>query len=507
MLARDAKELFVADPENESIVIDPEERKAILRRLEQADKLEKENRELREKLRRVQEELKRLKASFPLLAANDKTAEAVGVPSSRTFYRRPRPVGELRDTGGQPGHPGTARERPVPNSEPEVYTLSHCPDCGTKLGSRCDVLTRVITDLPPPQPRIFEVLNERYACPGCGERVIAPDPYPPNRHFGLLLMARVVHLRMLGLSIEKVVDYLREGHGVELSTGTVLSIESWVAATLGPLYEKLKEQVREHQVVQADETSFRVRGKNGWMWVFVTLSSVVYRIADSRGQDVVQEVLNGFEGTLVSDAWKPYDSVLTARRQLDLLHVNRWLEKAEVEHRVEPRLLLRDAPAKMMSPGRPPEEFIRFADGVRRSLRSAILWSEAHPEAPGRVRRRVKKSAKRELVRFLKQEWHDADAIRIGKELRRRRRMLFTFVTRPEAPWHNNAAENQIRQGVLFRKISGGRRSWAGARILEQLLTIYRTCRKRRVDFVQVVKDAVRGNGYPAFTASSQPQT
>ena len=30
MLARDAKELFVADPENESIVIDPEERKAIM---------------------------------------------------------------------------------------------------------------------------------------------------------------------------------------------------------------------------------------------------------------------------------------------------------------------------------------------------------------------------------------------------------------------------------------------------------------------------------------------
>ena len=87
MLARDSLELFTGECENEAITLDPEERQAIRRRLIRANELEKENKELREKLRRTQEELKRMKASAPYLAASDLTAEAGGVPSSRVFYR------------------------------------------------------------------------------------------------------------------------------------------------------------------------------------------------------------------------------------------------------------------------------------------------------------------------------------------------------------------------------------------------------------------------------------
>jgi transposase len=136
-----------------------------------------------------------------------------------------------------------------------------------------------------------------------------------------------------------------------------------------------------------------------------------------------------------------------------------------------------------------------------------ILWSESHPEAPGRVRRRVKKSAERAMRRHLNQPWQDEDAVRIAKELKLRRRMLFTYVVEPGVPWHNNAAENQIRQGVLFRKISGGRRSWPGAAVLERLLTVYRTCRKRQFNFLDVVMDATTGKGYPKFATSGKPET
>ncbi len=98
--------------------------------------------------------------------------------------------------------------------------------------------------------------------------------------------------------------------------------------------------------------------------------------------------------------------------------------------------------------------------------------------------------------------------MRIAKELRHRRGQLFTFVIEPGVPWHNNEAETQIRQGVLFRKISGGRRSWMGAWVLERLLTVYRTCRKRGVELLRVVADALTGKGYPAFGAPSRtPET
>jgi hypothetical protein len=44
-----------------------------------------------------------------------------------------------------------------------------------------------------------------------------------------------------------------------------------------------------------------------------------------------------------------------------------------------------------------------------------------------------------------------------------------------------------------------------GAWVLERLLTVYRTCKKRGLDFLSVVNDALRGNGYTLFGASSAP--
>ncbi len=508
MYSRDAVEVFALVEEDEPLTLDPEEKRAIRKRLERANELEKENRELREKLRRVQEELRRIKTSAPFLAATDLTAEAGGIPSSRVFYRRPSRPREPRPTGGQEGHPGHSRERPIPNSPPLRLSLERCGECGTQLGEPFEVRRRTITDLPPPEPRIFDVEIARYTCPGCHRRVEPECPYPRNRPFGFALMSRVVHLRMLGLSVPKIVDCLREGHGVEVSPAAVLKMERSAAEALGPLYEGLKEQVRTASVVHGDETSFRIGGQNGWMWVFSHLKAVVYRIAPSRGQDVVREMLDGYEGTLVRDAWDPYDCLTTAKHQLDLLHVNRWLERAEWIHRVEPRPLLKPVEAKLMSAGHPPDEFLRFADGVRRVLRGVILWSEGHPDASPRLRRRVEGSARRSLTRLLNEPWKDSDAVRIAKELRHRRGQLFTFVIEPGVPWHNNEAETQIRQGVLFRKISGGRRSWMGAWVLERLLTVYRTCRKRGIGFLDVVGSALRGTGYPGFGATSgAPET
>lgn len=60
-----------------------------------------------------------------------------------------------------------------------------------------------------------------------------------------------------------------------------------------------------------------------------------------------------------------------------------------------------------------------------------------------------------------------------------------------------------MRQGVLYRKISEGWGSFRGAWILERLASIRRTCRIRGVNFVEVMRDALRGEGYPAIGASS----
>ena len=496
---------------DDSIVLKKDQWNIVLRRLQRLEEVEEELARVREEQSRKDQEIQRLRErnrklesqlrsllSSPLvLAASDRTAEAGGVPSSRVFWKRTRRVNGVRRPGGQGGHAGVARPAPEPNSEPMILSLDRCNACGTTLGEPSSWRFRTITELPEPKPKIFRVGIPRYHCPTCQTKVEPVDPFPPYSPYGPMLQARVLHLRMLGLSVAKISRYFEEAHGVAISSSPILKMELSAATLFDPTYTSLKHELLQQPVLGADETGFRIGGKNGWLWAFTHPNAVVYRIAKGRGRWVVREVLEGYTGTLVRDGWKPYDVLNRCRHQLDLLHVNRWLEQGEVRHRLEPRHLLREEEAKLTRAGHPPEEFIRFADGVRRILREAVLWCDQHPHAPGRERRERAEQAYRSMTNLVLQPWRDRDARRISKTLRKRRRMLFTFLTEPGVPFHNNDAETQVRQGVLYRKISGGRRSWAGAWVLERLLTIYRTCQKRKLEFIQVLKTALVSRSAP----------
>ncbi len=138
----------------------------------------------------------------------------------------------------------------------------------------------------------------------------------------------------------------------------------------------------------ADKTSFRNEGKNGWVWVYEHLAATVYETAPTWGKPVGFEVLEGCEGTLGHDAWDSYDSITTADLALDPVHVNRWRERAEVRHRIEPRRRLSETPAKFTSAGHPPTELLRSVDRVRSVYREAILAAKDRTPASQAERRR-----------------------------------------------------------------------------------------------------------------------
>lgn len=73
----------------------------------------------------------------------------------------------------------------------------------------------------------------------------------------------------------------------------------------------------------ADETRLHIHGENGWPWVYEHLAAAVYPIAPTRRHDAPLEVLEGYEGTLVRDAWDPHDATTTADHPLDPDHVHR----------------------------------------------------------------------------------------------------------------------------------------------------------------------------------------
>ena len=93
------------------------------------ERTREDRRRLQEEIRRLREKLSVLENSLPAVEANGRTAAAAGIPTSKTYHPRPRPPPEeQRRPGGQPGHPGVTRPRPVPNAPPRHLTLRMCPN-------------------------------------------------------------------------------------------------------------------------------------------------------------------------------------------------------------------------------------------------------------------------------------------------------------------------------------------------------------------------------------------
>ena len=458
----------------------------------QTGRFKKRAKHLRNEIKYLKKQLSQLQGSAPVLASSDKTSEAGGVPSSKTYYRRNRQEGTKKASGGQPGHVGHGRKQPIPNSPSLYVETEECPCCGTLLDKPVKGAEerRTITEIPVPKPRIFKIIYLRYWCKKCKKLVRGEVSWiPPNQEFGPSVASWIAYQRMLGLSIEKIQSSLYETYEIKISEATILKLEKWVADTLKEDYDKLHEEIVRMKAVNADETGFRIDGKNGWLWVFTSVVGSYYKVSPTRGHIVPEEILEGFEGVLGRDAWKPYDVVKCAGHQLDLLHVNRWLERAEIKHRIEPRSLLTSRHAKKTKPGRPPKKFLEFVDGIRSILKRAVEFTQKDPPPSMKERKNACEEFQKEMGALLDREWTDVEVIRISKELRKRQLMLFTFMEFEGVSWHNNDAERAIRKGVLHRKISGGRRTWTGAEVFEVLLSIYETSKIRGKRFMEMLNE------------------
>jgi len=82
---------------------------------------------------------------------------------------------------------------------------------------------------------------------------------------------------------------------------------------------------------------------------------------------------------------------------------------------------------------------------------------------------------------------------------------LWTYLTQDAAVPTNNEAERSIRKAVLWRKVSLGVESEHGARFVERILTLAGTARKRGVDLLewltQAMKASLTGEPIPVFQA------
>lgn len=407
--------------------------------------------EQREQLATLQEQVRTLTARVSELEQRDPPA---WVKPNRPKPSEPRPKRKPRGTA-------FVRQRDEPTVVVE-HAAERCPDCDTQLSGGWVRWRRQVLELPAAPVTITEHVVLARRCAHCGKTVTPEldlsEEVVGHQRVGVRLLAFVAVLReQLRLPLRLIQAYLQTIHALHLSQGELASILQTVATQAKTAVEAIRDGIRASPVVQADETSWRQDGQNGYLWSFST-PSLRYFLHGNRSKAMVDEGLGkDFAGVLVTDFYAAYDHY-AGPHQRCWVHLLRDIHELRRKHPADVALA-------------------RWARLVHRLYQSAVrepgpaaTLSPAGQEAWRRERQRAYEQALARRCRPYASQPVPQRVLceRILKYLPE----LFTFVADPRVPADNNAAERSIRPVVVRRKISGGTRSAAGTLCRTALWTL-----------------------------------
>ncbi len=431
----------------------------------------------------LEEENARLKAELEKIKIKEVNKNA-NKPSSKQPEWEPKGVGNYPKGGkqarGKKKRKGSGNKRKTKKPTIKVEaTLESCTNCGNDLSSQAPLKesnTRIIEDISEiSEPEVIEIEQEKKYCSNCRQVVTAKTELAlPGADIGLNATALICYLWVsMCLPFTRLRKYLQDFFGFEISTSGLSKHVIRVSGILEEVYNEILEDVQSGNILFADETGWRIRGRNWWLWVFGTSRSAYFVIDKSRGGDVVRRILGEvFLGVMVVDGWGAYLSIIS-EQQSCMAHLLRKIRKF---YKSFPEL--KDIAAF----------YVKFRRIIKDGERLQALRKEFGEEKFYRRFARLEIRLE-ELLR-----WPNPDNVLQGviNKVRRQQSRTLTFVCYPEVPCHNNFAEYLIRTGVLKRKISGGSKSKEGAKAYAIFLSIHTTCKLRKVSFLSFLKESLK---------------
>jgi transposase len=412
----------------------------------------------------------------PELEPADTKPEPAERPSAEA---KPAKVPAARKPGKQPGAPGIGRTQVFQAHEDRPHYPEVCAGCGRPLdpvGAVAYTGFQAVDlrwdDPARPGLTLWVVDHRYYEAPcACGHRTRAVagqgvvDPLLVGvelsewRLVGPGLAALIVALALrFRLSRARIREFLGEWLGLALSIGTIHQTLHEASAAVAPAEEELVQAVLASALLHADETSWPERGQPLWLWVFVAATATLYYVA-GRGKELVENVLDGFTGWLMSDGWMAYrDYPRRLRCWAHLIRKARGLaESCDREARAFGRLVLDTLEALLAAvyaarEGPPPVDLPTQHASLLAALRAACAGRQSSPHPKTHA-----------LAVELLNDWE----------------AIFQVLSHPELPLTNNAAERALRHWVILRKLSLGTRTEVGSRGVALLASVIDTCRQR----------------------------
>ena len=392
---------------------------------------------------------------------------------------KPASAPAARKAGKQPGAPGIGRTQVFQAHEEQRHYPVVCAGCGRPLDRAGAVAYTGFQavelhwgDAAPPGLTLG-VVDHRYdeiACAGghhtraeAGHGVVDPGLAGSERSewrlVGPGLAALIVALALrFRLSRARIQEFLGAWLGLDLSLGTIHQTSHEASAAVAPAEEELIQAVLDSDRLHADETAWPEHGRGLWLWVFLAATVTLYSVA-GRGRELVENVLDGFPGWLMTDGWMAYrDYRRRLRCWAHLIRKARGLaQSSDGEARAFGQLVL-DTWAVLMAAvyaareGPPPVDLPTQHAPLLAALRAACERC---------------------------QDSHHQKTHALAVELLNDWEALFQVLSHPELPLTNNEAERALRHWVILRKLSLGTRTEVGSRVVALLASVIDPCRQR----------------------------
>ena len=392
-----------------------------------------------------------------------------------TYQKANLSRGRRQKPGRPRGHQGCRRPPPEQIDEHREHSLSHCPDCGTRLGQSVAQRQRYTEELPPARPTVTAHTIHRYWCPRCQKGVepkVAEALPGCTLGLNLLLTTAWLHYR-LGVSAGHVVRWLSIICRLKVSKGGLLQAWAKLAELLEPMYQEIGQAARASAVLHADETGWRLSGCTWWLWCFCNRDLAYYVIARCRGSPVVKQVLGEiFQGVLVTDFYAAYNRLCAWAKQRCVVHLLRELKKVAERNRGSEWRAFHKQLKRLLR------------DGLRLRARVERMDEVEYARRCGRLVRR--------MLALAAHEYLDADCRRLAARLRRHRAEIFTFLAVNGVTADNNLVERELRFAVQARKNYFGNRSARGAETQAILMTVLRTLELRGHEPVSYLREAIQ---------------
>jgi len=432
-------------------------------RRKRIEELEKEN----DELRRQRDQYRGMIFKKSKKTEESKEVEERGIAEALKAEKK-------RKRGGQKGHVGKGRKVPVRVDEVVRVHLEQCPDCGNALKKGKKVSKHTVEDIAPlekVQTHVVRYETEWQWCNHCKKRVKGvPAGVIPGSRLGINVFLYVLMLRyMCRNTWETIIKCLDIFFGLKVSVGTVVDMMHRGRKWFTPRYEELLEAIRKSPVKHADETTWRVKGENHWLWGFFTEKAAYFTVRNSRGKGVAQKALAGSHphDVLIRDDYGGY-------KKLPLNHQSCWAHLLRKSH---------DAavyPTASVEVIHLHEKLKVLYDSINQVNSSLFDLKK---------RKKAYEKFSKQLQDIIDADFQATDAKKIQIRITNQNTNLITALLFENVPLTNNRAEQGLRPMVVTRKISGGSQSPDGADTHAVHMSILQSTLSQKKPLIQTYKN------------------